>query len=69
MRGGVILDTFCGSGTTCVAAKETGRKYIGIEIDKTYYQYASDRLNGMTQIDRKMKDNGQMSLFDIEGGK
>lgn len=52
----IVLDCFCGSGTTCVAAKETGRKYIGIEIDPEYHKIACDRLNG---IDAK----GQTSIF------
>lgn len=52
----VVLDCFCGSGTTCVAAKETGRQYIGIEIDKDYYKIAVDRLNGISA-------DGQTSIF------
>ena len=52
----IVLDCFCGSGTTCVAAKETGRRYIGMEIDKEYWKIANDRLNGINA-------NGQMSIF------
>lgn len=52
----IILDCFMGSGTTCVAAKELGRRYIGIEIDKNYFKIAKDRLNGITT-------NGQTSIF------
>ena len=40
----VVLDPFMGSGTTCVAAKETDRKYIGIERDEKYYQSAKKRI-------------------------
>ncbi|MHC8441338.1 MAG: DNA methyltransferase [Candidatus Eutrophobiaceae bacterium] len=29
-KGDIVLDLFCGSGTTCVAAKMPSRKYIGI---------------------------------------
>ena len=39
-----VLDPFCGSGTTCVAAKQLGRKYIGIEIKPDYCKVAEDRL-------------------------
>ena len=52
----IVLDCFCGSGTTCVACKETGRRYIGMEIDKEYHKIAVDRLNGITA-------NGQTSIF------
>lgn len=52
----IVLDCFCGSGTTCVACKETGRRYIGMEIDPQYHKIAVDRLNGITA-------NGQTSIF------
>ena len=52
----IILDCFCGSGTTCLAAKETGRRYIGMEIDPEYHKIAVDRLNGILA-------NGQTSIF------
>lgn len=52
----IVLDCFCGSGTTCVACKETGRRFIGMEINEKYYKIAVDRLNGITA-------NGQTSIF------
>ena len=42
--GGVILDPFIGSGTTAVAAMLEGRHYVGFEIDKTYYDTATRRI-------------------------
>lgn len=52
----IVLDCFCGSGTTCVACKELNRRFIGIEIDEKYHKIACDRLNGISA-------NGQMSIF------
>jgi len=42
-----ILDPFMGSGTTGVACKNLNRKFIGIELDETYYKVAKDRIKGV----------------------
>jgi site-specific DNA-methyltransferase (adenine-specific) len=43
--GGVVLDPFCGTGTTLAVAKELGRSAIGIDISKAYVDMARSRLN------------------------
>lgn len=42
--GGTILDPFMGSGTTGLAALNTGRKFIGFENNPTYYEDAKTRI-------------------------
>jgi site-specific DNA-methyltransferase (adenine-specific) len=42
--GDIVLDPFLGSGTTAVAAKMTGRKYVGIDLSEEYCAIAEDRL-------------------------
>lgn len=61
----IVLDCFLGSGTTAVAAKETGRRYIGFEIDSHYFEIAQDRINGISQKDKKLKEAGVMNIFDF----
>ncbi|MDN5276810.1 MAG: modification methylase [Clostridiales bacterium] len=51
----VVLDPFCGSGTTCLAALKSGRYYIGYEIEPKYVELAEKRIKSYTQ---------QMHLFD-----
>lgn len=43
-EGMVVLDPFCGSGSTCVAAKSLGLNYIGIEYNPEYVKTAEERL-------------------------
>jgi site-specific DNA-methyltransferase (adenine-specific) len=40
----VILDPFCGSGTTCVTALKTGRHFVGFDIDREYVKIARERI-------------------------
>jgi len=43
-EGGTVLDNCMGSGTTGVACINTGRNFIGIELDKTYFEIAKQRI-------------------------
>ena len=45
-EGDLVLDPFCGSGTTLVAARNLGRKYIGIDNNVEAYEIAKNRLAG-----------------------
>jgi len=42
--GDVVLDPFCGSGTTCVAAKASNRHYVGYDIAAEYCKLAENRV-------------------------
>jgi site-specific DNA-methyltransferase (adenine-specific) len=43
--GDLILDPFCGSGSTLVAARDAGCDFLGIELDAEHHRTASERLN------------------------
>ena len=61
----LILDPFCGSGTTCVAAKMLGRNYIGIDISEEYCQIARERIRAVdTGVPVKEARAGQGALFE-----
>ncbi|MEM6425385.1 MAG: DNA methyltransferase [Cyanobacteria bacterium P01_D01_bin.128] len=46
--GDIVLDPFCGSGTTLLAAYESGRKAVGIEIEPRYAEMAAERFSQMS---------------------
>ncbi len=47
-RGGLVLDPFCGSGTTLLASHRTGRIGHGIELDPSYVDVAVRRMEALT---------------------
>ena len=49
-KGDIIIDPFIGSGTTAVAAVNTGRKYIGFEQDDKYFDTAQNRLEKLANV-------------------
>lgn len=48
---GVVLDPFLGSGTTVIAARALGFNAIGVELDKTYFELASQRIK--TELEKR----------------
>ena len=44
-EGEIVFDPFMGSGTTSIAAIDTGRNYIGFELDEEYYKLSEQRIS------------------------
>ena len=55
-EGGLILDPMMGSGTTGIVCQSTGREFIGIELDKKYFELAQKRI----------KDASAQMIMDLE---
>jgi len=67
LPGDIVVDPFCGSGTTCVAAKMLGRHFIGIDISEDYCRIARERLAAVeTGVPVSEARKGQMPLFKVE---
>lgn len=52
----IVLDPFSGTGTTAIAAKRLGRKYIGFEIDKKYVEISQQKLE-ITESNYKLGES------------
>jgi DNA modification methylase len=61
-KGAIVLDPFMGSGTTGMACVQTGRNFVGIEIDKGYFDIAKARIE-------KVARNGQQLELEVDDGK
>ena len=62
--GDTILDPFMGSGTTGVACVETGRNFIGIEIDADYFAIAQRRI---ADAESRMNGTARKVDSDVDG--
>lgn len=51
-KGDLVLDPFCGSGSSCVAASRFGRHYIGIDNDSVWCKVARQRLVDVSVFDK-----------------
>lgn len=54
----LVLDPFCGSGTTCVSAKSLKRRFIGIDISKDAVELANNRLEEMIISESNLLNKG-----------
>ena len=62
----IVLDCFMGSGTTAVACIQTGRNFIGYEIDKKYYDIAVGRIQSAKSQTLLTQPSAEGSLIGIK---
>ncbi len=63
-EGDLVVDPFCGSGTTCVAAKDMNRNFIGIDVSNDAVELANKRLEEMIITTSNLLNRGVDSYFE-----
>ena len=65
-EGDLVLDPFCGSGTTLVSAKLLNRKFIGIDKDEEAIKLAKNRIDDPVKTESNLLKNGKHSYINQE---
>ena len=63
-KGDLVVDPFCGSGTTCVAAKFMNRNFIGIDVSEDAVRLAHKRLDEMIITNSALLEKGAKSYIE-----
>jgi DNA modification methylase len=63
LPGAVILDPFCGSGLTLVAAQDLDRRFIGIDLDPVHCRTARGRLRASALTDTANAPKSHRSMI------
>jgi hypothetical protein len=62
---GIALDPFAGAGTTCMVAKDLGRRFIGIELNPEYVALAQKRLGLTVDNPEYIRDSDATGLDEF----
>lgn len=63
-EGDLEIDPFCGSGTTCVAAKSAGRSFVGIDVSEDAVRLSRQRLEEMIISESRLLEVGKESYLE-----
>ncbi|PNK61819.1 site-specific DNA-methyltransferase [Psychrobacter sp. FDAARGOS_221] len=64
--GDLVLDPFCGSGTTCVASKLTNRNYLGIDQSESAVELSRERLKKPIKTESNLLKKGRKSYLNVD---
>ena len=65
-KNDIVLDPFCGSGTTCVAAKLLERRYIGIDKSQEAVELSQERLSNPIKTESNLLKKGRESYLNAD---
>lgn len=68
-EGETVLDPFMGSGTTGAVCKELGRNFIGMEINKEYFENARKRIEGTSMNSIGARTNEEVRKSSLYAGE
>jgi DNA modification methylase len=68
-EAGIVLDPFAGAGTTCLVAKDHGRRFVGIELNPEYVAMAQKRVGVAVDEPDRLLDDDQATLPMADGGE
>ncbi len=63
-EGDLVVDPFCGSGTTCVAAKSVGRSFLGMDVSEDAVQLSRRRLEEMIISESRLLEVGKEGYLE-----
>ncbi|MDO9169614.1 MAG: site-specific DNA-methyltransferase [Methylobacter sp.] len=64
--GDIVLDPFCGSGTTLVSAKLKGRKFVGIDVSQEAVDLTKSRLETLVKTESALLNKGRLSYINAD---
>lgn len=66
-KGGLVLDPYCGSGTTCLAATQEGVRYTGIEKDEHFHDIAHRRVDVVhEEAEQKRRQEEMLAMMESD---
>jgi DNA modification methylase len=65
---GIVLDPFAGAGTTCLVAKQLGRRFVGIDLNPEYVAMAQQRVGVTVDEPERLLEDGEKPLRAFTDG-
>ena len=67
-EAGIVLDPFAGAGTTCLVAKDHGRRFVGLELNADYVAMAQKRVGITVDEPERIQDDDEQATLPVADG-